>query len=54
MAGTSDWKDELESWLKSFLDTWVIRRGGGCVRFMIYVAGLIGPGVASRASGSRK
>src|SRR5476649_54216 len=43
MAGrTSDWKDELERWLKPFLD----RLGHKARRQMcpLYVAGLIGPG----------
>ena len=43
MAGkTSDWGDELEQWLKPFLD----RLGHKARRRMcpLYVAGLIGPG----------
>ena len=32
---TSKWEDELGRWLKPFLDRWVTRRGGGCVRFML-------------------
>ena len=27
----AEWKDELERWLKPFLDRLVIRPGGGCV-----------------------
>ena len=43
MAGTtSDWREELERWLKPFLD----RLGHKARRQMcpLYVAGLIGPG----------
>jgi hypothetical protein len=39
---TSDWGNELERWLKPFLDrAWVIRPGDGSVRD---IAGLFGPG----------
>jgi len=46
---TSDWKDELERWLKPFLD----RLGHKARRRMcpLYVAGLIGPGGSAEAGG---
>ena len=53
---TSDWEDELEGWLKPFLD----RLGHKARRRMcpLYVAGLIGPGdrksVQPMASGLRR
>ena len=35
MVGTtSNWEDELQGWLKPFLDRLAINRGGECVRFM--------------------
>ena len=30
---TSNWKDDLGSWLEPFLDHWPQGRGGECVRF---------------------
>jgi hypothetical protein len=34
---TSDWEDELERWLKPFLDRLGHKAGDGCVRFTLLV-----------------